>query len=157
MDMKVRLMEPGDIAAVAELEKEVFSMPWSSQALRDSLKQNNYLFLVAEAGGQIIGYMGLYWVLDEADITNVAVADRYRRQGIAFALLTEMMYLVRKKGIVLVNLEVRAGNQAAISLYEKMGFYTVGRRKNFYEKPVEDGILMQWKSKEPDCQQIPLN
>ncbi len=144
--MLIRLMEPGDISSVAELERQIFSQPWSEKALAESLEQDYYIFLIAEASGEVAGYMGLYRVLDEGDVTNVAVAQQYRRQGIGQALLTEMLRLLQEKGTVLVNLEVRAGNEGAIALYEKMGFQIIGCRKNFYEKPVEDGILMQWQA-----------
>lgn len=147
--MLIRLMESRDIPAVAELEQQTFSMPWSEKALEESLAQEYYTFLVAEVLGEVAGYMGLYRVLDEGDVTNIAVAQQYRRQGIGQALLTEMLRLVQEKGTVLVNLEVRAGNEGAIALYEKMGFQTIGRRKNFYEKPVEDAVLMQWQAERP--------
>lgn len=143
--MLIRWMEDRDIPAVAELEKQAFSMPWSEKALKESLAQEYYSFLVAEVQGQVAGYMGLYRVLDESDVTNIAVAQQYRRQGIGQALLARMLQLVQEKGIHLVNLEVRAGNLGAIALYEKMGFQTIGYRKNFYEKPVEDAVLMQWQ------------
>ncbi len=144
--MLIRLMEHKDISAVAELERQAFSMPWSEKALEESLSQEYYIFLVAEILGEVAGYMGLYRVLDEGDVTNITVAEGYRRQGIGQALLTEMLRLLQEKGIRLVNLEVRAGNKGAIALYEKMGFQTIGCRKNFYEKPVEDGVLMQWQA-----------
>ena len=144
--MLIRQMEGRDIPAVAELEKQVFSMPWSAKALEESLQQNHYIFLVAEIEGSVAGYMGLYQVLDEADVTNVAVGCQYRRRGIGAALLTRALEMVQDRGIVLVNLEVRAGNAGAIALYEKAGFQMIGRRKGFYEKPMEDAILMQWQA-----------
>ncbi len=143
--MLIRLMESRDIPAVAELEKQTFSMPWSQHALEESLAQEHYSFLVAEVQGQVAGYMGLYRVLDEGDVTNIAVAQQYRRQGIGQALLVRMLQMVQEQGIHLVNLEVRAGNQGAIALYEKVGFRVIGCRKNFYEKPLEDAVLMQWQ------------
>lgn len=141
--MQIRVMEDRDVPAVARLEEEAFSMPWSEQALLESLHNGHSIFLVADADGEVAGYMGLYTVLDEADVTNVAVFQKYRRQGIGRQLLASMMELAREQGICVMNLEVRAGNVAAIALYEQMGFVKLGVRKNFYEKPREDAWIMQ--------------
>lgn len=141
--MQIRVMEDRDVPAVACLEEEAFSMPWSEQALLESLHNGYSIFLVADEDGEVAGYMGVYTVLDEADVTNVAVFQKYRRQGIGRQLLASMMELAREQGICVMNLEVRAGNVAAIALYEQMGFVKLGVRKNFYEKPREDAWIMQ--------------
>jgi len=100
------------------------------------------LFLAAERGGEILGYIGLMYVLDEGYISNVAVRPDFRRQGIAESLLSALETRARGMGLAFLTLEVRAGNGPAIALYEKRGFRSVGRRKNYYEKPTEDAILM---------------
>ncbi len=140
--MQIRNMLQTDIKAVAELEKKCFSQPWSENSLKESLQNNSYDFLVAEEANKIIGYMGVTIILEEADVTNVAVDLDYRCQGVGTALIFHMLQLCRAKGVNAITLEVRSSNQAAIKLYEKMRFISVGVRKNFYEKPTEDAIIM---------------
>ena len=98
----------------------------------------------AEVGGNVAGYVGVYRVGDEADITNVAVSSIYRRKGIGKSLLRELISYSQKQNILAITLEVRDSNAGAIALYEQMGFNKVGIRKNFYEKPVEDAIIYQY-------------
>ena len=126
-----------------EIEKECFSVPWTEAMLRTQMNPDKHIFLVAEtAGGEIAGYVGMMYVLDEGYISNVAVARDYRRRGIAQTLIYTLICRAAEKGLSFLTLEVRAGNDEAIALYEKCGFQTVGRRKNYYEKPAEDAILM---------------
>lgn len=138
-------MTAEDLTASAELETMCFSTPWSLQAFKDSLdKPEIYLFRVAYIGSELVAQAGLIFSLDEADVVNVAVKPEYRKNGIAFELLNELMKAGREKGVKDFTLEVRAGNQAAITLYEKLGFKTEGIRKDFYREPVEDALIM-WK------------
>lgn len=140
----VRLMEEKDIPQLVDIEKECFSMPWSEKAFKDSYELSYTHFLVAEVGGNVAGYVGVYRVGDEADITNVAVSSIYRRKGIGKSLLRELISYSQKQNILAITLEVRDSNAGAIALYEQMGFNKVGIRKNFYEKPVEDAIIYQY-------------
>ena len=112
----IRRMEEGDLSQVCAIEEATFSMPWSRKSFQDTLSYYHTLFLVAELGGEIAGYCGCYQSLEEAEITNVAA----------------------------YTLEVRVSNQAAIHLYESLGFASFGIRKNFYEKPKEDAMIM-WR------------
>ena len=91
----------------------------------------------------VVGYVGMYVVLQEGDITNIAVAKEVQGQGIGTKLLKELLEVAKKHGTETINLEVRVSNESAISLYKKHGFEIIGRRKNFYTKPEEDGYLMQ--------------
>lgn len=142
--MQVRRMEERDLDQVAELEQAIFSMPWSRKAFQDSISLAHTLYVVAEDEGKILGYCGCYQMLEEAEITNVAVAEAFRGQGIASRMLETLMSLGEEQGAFAYTLEVRAGNEAAIRLYEKLGFENLGIRKNFYEKPVEDAVIM-WR------------
>lgn len=142
--MIIRQMEPEDIPQVAEIEKNIFSMPWSEISFRDTLNREDTLYLVAEEQGEILGYCGLWQSLDEGEIPNVAVRESKRRRGVGLALLQELLLRGEKRGITAFTLEVRAGNKGAISLYEKLGFRSVGIRPHFYVKPVEDAVIM-WK------------
>ena len=124
------------------LEKVCFSMPWTRDFLLSQLPDDRHIFILAANGDAVLGYVGMMYVLDEGYISNVAVAPEQRRQGIADALITELLNRCREKELSFATLEVRAGNAPAISLYEKHGFSPVGRRKNYYDFPKEDAILM---------------
>lgn len=129
---------------IAEIEKENFSMPWSEKSITESMEQDNYIFLKAECEGDIAGYIGFYYSFDTGDITNIAVMPDYRRQGVGSRLLLALIDECKKKDIVSIMLEVRESNLNAISLYKKIGFNQVGIRKNFYQKPTENAILMDY-------------
>jgi len=135
-------MDRSHLSAVAAMERECFSAPWSADMLAEELYHDNASYIVAEAeDGTVLGYAGLQAVLDEGYITNVAVAPAFRRQGVADALVSAFCRFGKAK-LAFLTLEVRASNAAAIALYEKHGFSPVGRRKNYYDHPTEDAILM---------------
>lgn len=102
------------------------------------------MFLVVEEKGEILGYCGLLMVLDEGDVTNVAVRGDRQREGIGNFLMESLIRLSREQGIRMIHLEVRAGNETAIRLYERLGFVRDGLRKAYYTDPVEDAILMTY-------------
>lgn len=134
---------PAHIDQMAQIEIECFSVPWSREALLDEL-DNPYAHYVVccDKAGNVVGYIGSRIVLDEADITNVAVRPQYRRRGIGFQLVTAMLGLMKMGGVRSVLLEVRESNLPAQKCYERAGFTVVGRRKNYYELPKEDALLM---------------
>ncbi len=142
----IRKMNHKDIEFVAQLEKECFSRPWSEQSLKKETDNPNSLFLVYEENQKIIGYIGLYLIVEEADITNIAISESYRGKGYGRKLLAEAMNQVFLKDYHAVTLEVRRSNLAAIHLYQSMGFQVEGIRKNFYDFPTEDAYIM-WKRK----------
>ncbi len=145
METEIRPMSENDLEASAELEAMCFSTPWSLQAFKDSLdKPDIYLFRVAYLGDELVAQAGLIMSFDEADVVNVAVKPEYRKRGIASGLLNELMRAGSARGVKDYTLEVRAGNHAAIALYENLGFKTEGIRKDFYREPVEDALIM-WK------------
>ena len=139
---QIRLMEEGDLEQVTRIEKNIFSDPWSRQSFLDSLNQSMCVYLVVEKQEEIVAYCGLYVVQDEGQITNVAVKENYRNAHVATVMLEELIQRAEDKGACNFTLEVRASNNAAIHLYEKLGFKNVGTRKKFYEKPVEDAVIM---------------
>lgn len=145
--VNVRAMEKEDCKTVANLEKEIFSLPWSEQGFLDAIAMDKTIFLVAEEGGEICGYLGMYLSLDEGEITNVAVAPEKRGEGLGGMLLQESLELAGKRGITQVVLEVRVSNEPAIHLYEKYGFEHCGVRKGFYEFPKEDAYIMMFHGK----------
>lgn len=140
----IRRMEPADIPAAAALERKYFSVPWSERSLKESLEKPEYVFLVAEAEGEPVGYAGLLRVLDEGDITNIVVDERFRGRGTGYALTEALLREGTRLGIRDFTLEVRVSNARAIRLYERLGFAREGIRRNFYEKPAEDAWIM-WK------------
>jgi len=125
-----------------KLEKQCFSMPWTKQMLIGELPDGTHEFIVAEANGKVIGYIGMQFVLDEGYISNVAVSPAHRREGIARALINELMARAEALKLSFVTLEVRSSNTPAISLYSSFGFVPVGERKNYYQFPKENAILM---------------
>lgn len=142
MDLKIEKMTSSHIEEIANLEKECFSSPWSADGLKSELDNNFARFYVAFSGEKIAGYIGSHNVLGEVYITNVAVFSEFRRNGIGKTLVEFLVNEMKKENADFVTLEVRKSNLNAISLYEKCGFEKVGERKNFYEKPIEDAILM---------------
>lgn len=137
-------MNKNDLDEVCEIENQCFSMPWSKRSFEEALDNRNACYLTARLDGRIVGYCGAYRILDEADINQIAVADAYRRKGIGRAVLGALLQQLEEEGITAVTLEVRSSNAPAVGLYEAMGFATEGVRRNFYEKPTEDALIM-WK------------
>ena len=134
-----------DIAAIEEIEKLCFATPWSYESLKyDIVENNRALYLVAEIEGEICGYVGIWKIVDEGHITNVAVAPTHRRKHIASALLESLFRVTERAGVVRHTLEVRAGNEGAIKLYESFGFKADGLRKGYYEDNGEDAVIM-WR------------
>lgn len=140
--MQIVRMTREIVPLVAELEQQIFTMPWSVQGFLDTLDMENVIFLTALEDGNLLGYCGIYLAADEGEITNVAVAPEYRRLGIAQTLVRRLIDEVKKLGVSRYILEVRASNLGAIGLYEKLGFVRGGVRRNFYEKPKEDALVM---------------
>ena len=134
-----------DLYQVYEIEKSIFSKPWSYKAFKDALDLSNAIYLVCSSKDEILGYCGLYCVLDEGTITNMAVKKDVRNKGIGYMLLQNMIEEAKKIGINRMTLEVRKSNLAAFHLYKQVGFEASGIRKNFYSAPVEDAIIM-WKN-----------
>ncbi len=133
-----------DLQLAHQIEREVFSHPWGMEDFRALIDNDRAFFLVAKANGKVVGNLVMRIILDEAEITNVAVKKEYRGQGIAKALLQHALVEGERKGVVAYTLEVRESNMPAISLYQSHGFINEGKRKEFYQDPVEDAIIM-WK------------
>lgn len=145
MNIDIQRMSESHLGQVAKLETECFSTPWSEKALREELNNEFARFFVALCYGEVVGYIGAHNVLGEVYITNVAVFSEFRRKGIAEALIKRLVEITFTEGAEFITLEVRKSNIGAINLYTKMGFETVGKRKNFYENPREDALLMTYR------------
>ena len=143
MNVRIVPMTADHLDEVAELERICFSTPWSRNMLAEELDNQLSAFLVAvDDADRVVGYAGVQVILDEGYITNVAVRPECRRQGVAGKLLQVFLDFARANQLAFLTLEVRASNYDAIALYGSRGFRSVGRRKNYYEHPKEDAIIM---------------
>mgnify|MGYP003289171239 CR=1 FL=1 len=140
----VRQMTEEDVAAVAALEAENFSRPWSYEAFFKTLSDENYIVIIAKETDALLGYCVLLCTGEEADITNVCTAPEARGRGVATGMLTALMEEGKSRGVAAFFLEVRESNTPARSLYTKLGFEEIGLRKNYYEEPREHAVLMKY-------------
>lgn len=145
--MRIIQMNKDHVSQIARLEAQCFSAPWSEKSIASELENPLSLWLVAEENGQVFGYVGSQTVLDESDMMNVAVDPRFRRQGIARALIETLIAELAKMGSRCLRLEVRVSNENARALYECMGFQQLGLRKNYYHNPKEDALILgkEWE------------
>ena len=143
MHVRIVPMNADHLDEVAELERICFSTPWSRNMLAEELDNLLSAFLVAlDDADRVVGYAGVQVILDEGYITNIAVRPECRRQGVAAQLLQVFMDFAKANKLSFLTLEVRASNYDAIALYGSRGFRSMGRRKNYYEHPREDAIIM---------------
>ncbi len=140
--MLIRPMTIKDINQVCEIENNTFSLAWKAKDFISAIKDANNIYLVSEIDGKVVAYCGLWGIVGEGHINNVAVAKEYQQKGIAYKMLTELIKEARVKGLDTFTLEVRIGNEGAINLYKKLGFRNAGIRPNFYVFPVEDALIM---------------
>ena len=145
-ELIVRAAVLEDAAVIAEIEKLCFSSPWSLESIQHEIEGNEIaLYLVGEIEGRILGYVGVWLVLDEGHITNVAVHPDFPRKHIGEAIIKTLIDVSEDNGIFAHTLEVRKSNSAAQGLYEKFGFMPVGIRKGYYEDNNEDAVIM-WRT-----------
>ena len=140
--MICRRMEEKDLEQVCWIENHIFSKPWSRDDFFSSFKNKNNIYIVAEKEEEILGYCGLWGVVGEGQINNVAVKEEARGRGVGYKLLARLIEEGRADNMTAFTLEVRESNIKAISLYMKLGFDAVGVRKEFYDAPKENAIIM---------------
>ena len=128
---------------IALLERECFADPWSQQSIASELHNPLSLWLVAQEGQTLLGYVGSQTCQDETDMMNIAVSPASRRQGVARALIEALVSALRERSSKQLTLEVRASNGPARQLYESLGFLQVGLRKNYYRNPKEDALILR--------------
>lgn len=141
--MTIVKMNENHVTQIAELEKLCFNDPWSQNSIASELDNKFAFWLVAEENGKVLGYIGSQTVLGETDMMNIATHPDYRKNGIGTALVNALIDDLAKQGSHSLMLEVRASNNTAISLYNKLGFSEVGRRKNYYRNPKEDALILR--------------
>ncbi|MGI6119315.1 MAG: ribosomal protein S18-alanine N-acetyltransferase [Desulfosporosinus sp.] len=139
----VRPMCLDDLKTVIEIERDSFAIPWSLAALQTELKDNEYArYFCLESEGQVIGYMGLWFILDEGHITNIAITPSRRGQHGGEFLMRSVMDKMAEQGMERMTLEVRVSNKPAQSLYKQLGFTIAGIRKGYYSDTGEDAMIM---------------
>lgn len=142
MNVTCRRMTLQDVPAVHAIELKTFHTPWSYQSFVDEMTTNKCArYIVAEADGQVVGYAGAWLILEEGHITNIAVDEAYRGQGIGLQVTQALLQYAANMGVQYMTLEVRRSNLVAQSLYKKLGFLELGVRKRYYEDNGEDAFL----------------
>ena len=150
-DVIIRKGVEADADDIAALEVVCFADPWSKESLVYELTENpRAVYIVAEVEGHVVGYVGVWGIVDEGHITNVAVSPDYRRKNIGSLLIYHMLKATIQAGFVSHTLEVRAGNAPAQALYRKFGFEESGVRKGYYQDNGEDAIIM-WRDGEKEA------
>jgi len=152
--MTIVPMEERHLDDLARLERLCFSRPWSRQALKEELTNPAACVLVGEEAGEMLGYAGMHCAAGECYVDNVAVFPEARRQGVGRKLMEALLQAAAARGGEFLSLEVRPSNLEALALYRGLGFREVGRRRRFYDDPVEDGLLLTKdleKEEDPCC------
>lgn len=138
-----RFLNGNDIEELLEIEQASFTLPWTREAFQNEFTINQYaVYLGLEEEGKLIGYCGAWIILDEANITNVAVLPEYRGRKLGEALMKKMMQIALERSVATMSLEVRVSNDIAQALYRKLGFQAGGIRKNYYMDNHEDALVM---------------
>lgn len=132
------------IKEIAELEKECFPDPWNEEMFVQLLSNPLAVFITAVYDGKVVGYAGIYHILTEGQLMNIAVKEDLRRRGIAEKMFEYLLEYGKENDIEVITLEVRENNTPAISFYEKIGFEKVGIRPGYYSHPTEDAVLMNY-------------
>ena len=141
--MNITKMNSDHVPQIAYLETVCFHDPWSEKSIASELENALSLWLVAVEDDEVIGYVGSQTVLGWTDMMNVAVHPDHRRKGVGEKLVLALEDALKEQESTCLTLEVRASNEPAKSLYEKLGFTEVGRRKNYYRNPKEDALIMR--------------
>lgn len=141
--MEYILMDESHIEAIAGLEQQCFSDPWSIRSISSELENPLSLWVVAMDGSVLAGYVGSQSVMGWADMMNLAVLPEYRGKGVGASLVLELIRRLQDNQVSCLTLEVRISNEPAIRLYEKLGFTEVGRRPGYYHNPKEDALILR--------------
>lgn len=142
-NLSIRPMTLEDIQAIYDLEVKCFKVPWTKEAFKNEVEKNKLAhYYVLSVDNKVIGYGGVWHIMDEGHITNIAIDPSYRNKGYGKFLMKRIMEESRKIGIDYMTLEVRVTNTSAIKLYEALGFKTSGIRPNYYTDNQEDAKIM---------------
>ena len=144
MEVIIKPLTEEYVDQVCVLEEEAFSMPWHKESFLEMIANENACYLVALVGEEVVASCGLRNIVGEGEITNVVTKSTMRGKGVGRQILLRLLEEGSKMGAEAFTLEVRVSNAPAIHLYESLGFVSEGVRKNFYEEPTEDALIM-WK------------
>lgn len=139
-----RPIQEGDIDSMVEIEKKCFKIPWSKKMIEDDYKNGLTYYIMCEKAGKVVGYIGMWHVINEGHITNIAITPEEQGKGLANGLMKEMIRLAKEKEMIGVTLEARVSNTRALKLYEKYGFKSEGLRPDYYADNHESAVIM-WK------------
>lgn len=142
MNFLITKMDSSHTCEVAEIEKSCFSKPWSQNAIEAELSNENAYFYVLIYNNSVAGYGGMHISVDECYIANIAVLPEFQGKGFGKAITTHLINRAENLNCEFISLEVRPSNSVAVSMYSSLGFEEIGRRKNFYTSPTEDGLIM---------------
>lgn len=143
-DIEIKEKAAGDdIEAICDIERACFSDPWSYESIKSELDNPFGLYAIAYDGTRVVGYIMGTVLYEDCDINNVAVLPEYRRRGVGRRMMESFLVRCRGKGAKRVLLEVRESNLAAIGLYSAFGFAVIGKRRDYYDDPREDAVLME--------------
>ena len=143
--MRIAPMSLETVEAVEAIETECFSVPWSLDSLAEELSNPLAVMRVALIGDEVAGYVGMHHIIDEGYLTNLAVTARFRRQGVALALMHELLRYAEENDLQMVSLEVRESNEAAVALYSGLDFDQAGLRRDYYTNPTENALILTRK------------
>ena len=143
-DVLIRPMKRDDVETVLSIESLVFTTPWQADTFLNLIgRPGSELWVMEHPVAGILAYAVLWCVLDQAELANIAVRSEYRGQGYASRLLERVLQVARDREVETIYLEVRASNTQALELYDRFGFSQVGVRKNYYDRPKEDALVMR--------------
>lgn len=143
MKPNVRVATVDDLESILKLERECFAVPWSEKSIKNDLTNNQLAtYFIAIVDENVVGYIGMWLVFEEAQITNLAVREKYRKNGIATQILQHLTNFAKLKGAIKITLEVSHINNPAIMFYKKHGFMEIHRRENYYGENGGDAIIM---------------
>lgn len=145
--LEIKKFDAAHLDGVLRVENECFDIPWSRKSLEEQLYNPNAVYYVILEDERVVGYAGMWHIIDEGDITNIGILKDKRRLGYAGRLIEKLIGYAEEHRLSCINLEVKATNSAAIALYKKHGFYEVGIRKNYYQGK-EDALLLRRDSLE---------
>jgi len=142
--LRIRALRAADVDAVVEIEREAFTTPWQADTFLGLLERDGVeLIVMADPEDVVVGYAVLWCILEQGELANIAITPARRGGGLGFRLLAHVLEVARGRGVEAVFLEVRASNRAALDLYARFDFAEVGRRRDYYEHPREDALVLK--------------
>ena len=144
LSLRFEPLHESHLPAILAIENAVNGSPWSERSFRNEIAHPHGIFRVAVEDGEVVGYGGLWLVIDEAHVTNIAVAPDHQRRGVGRRLMVELLNVAKRKGMTCATLEVRAGNDPALHLYESLAFERSAVRRGYYPDNKEDAVVM-WR------------